>query len=342
MPDLSILPVSSESTFFFPLRTNAQYFDTAKARLKLEERVKQASLLHDRLLFEGGVYTATAWEQGSGRTLDWWMPPGSFDLADLVRDDEKFQPTGAQPYVKFDNYVFASGTAERQFRAQFHVLLDKMGAENLPWVDVQILQAPSELDNDIKELARRDHELIARRVSGTRFLQDKIAYNLNRDLMLASQLEMPASIDEFFSPLLREKIPHSPAVGFSTLGVAVPNWSTLSWTEIFELRRHPSLVEFRKKILTIERMAREALVEDASEADLKYEISKIITAEVADELYSLRETPEGVVRDVVLDLLTTPLSGISTVLTAIRGDVKLQSQNKSWTTVFFKLRNRLT
>jgi hypothetical protein len=71
MPDLSILPESSESTFFFPLRTNVQCFDTAEARLKLEERIKQASLLHDKLLFEGGVYTATAWEEGSGRTFDW-------------------------------------------------------------------------------------------------------------------------------------------------------------------------------------------------------------------------------------------------------------------------------
>src|ERR1044072_4356950 len=63
MTELSILSESS-STFFFPLRTNVQYFDTAEARLKLEERVKQASLLHDKLLFEGGLYTASSWEEG--------------------------------------------------------------------------------------------------------------------------------------------------------------------------------------------------------------------------------------------------------------------------------------
>jgi hypothetical protein len=340
MDSVSILAASSPSGFFFPLRTNVQYFDSAEARLKLEERVKQASLLYDNLLFEGGVYTATAWEEGSGRTFDWWMPPGAFDVADLARDDERFQPMGGEPYVKFDNFVFASGKAERQFRAQFHVLLNKMGAENLSWVDVQTFESNSELDSDIKELARLDRELVARHVAGTRFLHDKIAYNLNRDLVLISQLQMPASIDEFFSPLLNEKVRLDPAVGFSALEVAVPNWSTLKWDELFALREDPSLIEFRKKMESVERVAREAIAQTASPGDLKYEISQIITDELTEELYNLRETPKGVARDIALDLLTSPLSFASTVVTGIRGGAKLQSQKQSWITAFFKLRKR--
>jgi hypothetical protein len=342
MNELSILAKdNSSSTFFLPLRTNVQYFDSAEARLKLEERVKQASLLHDKLLFEGGVYTASAWEEHGGKVFDMWYPPESFDLDDIARDDEKFQPTGGEPYVKFDNYVFASGKAERQFRAQFHVLLHKMGADRLPWVDVQVFQAPSELDNDIKSLARDDHELVAAHISASSRLRDKIAYNLNRDLVLASQLQVAASIDDMFNPLVHGKAERDhaiqPALGFSTLEVAVPNWSSLQWEEVFELREHPSLVEFRKKMVTIERMAKEAVAQNAHR-DLRYEISQIITDEVSDELHSLRQTPQGVVRDVVMDLLTSPLTGISTLITAIRGDLQLQAQENSWTTAFFKLR----
>ena len=305
--------------------------------MKLEERVKQASLLYDNLLFEGGVYTATAWEEGGGKTFDWWDPPGSVDLEALVRDDERFQPTGREPYVKFNNYVFASGKAERQFRAQFHVLLSKMGADNLSWVDLQTFDAPPELNNDIKELARTDRELVARHVSGTRFLQDKIAYNLNRDLLLTSQLQMPASIDDFFSPLVHQKARRNSAEGFSALEVAIPNWSTLPWDEVFELRDHPSLIEFRKKMVTVERVAREAVAQKAPHDDLKYEISQIIAAELKEELYSLRETPKGVIRDIAMDLLTSPISGVSTAVTAMRGGAKLYSQRQSWTTAFFKL-----
>lgn len=344
MKELSIIPAeSSQNTFFFPLRTNVQYFDSPEARLKLEERVKQASLLHDSLLFEGGIYTASAWEGGGGKVFEMWYPPESFDLDALARDEERFQPTGGEPYVKFDNYVFASGKAERQFRAQFHLLLYKMGADTLPWIEVQVFAADSELDNEIKNLARKDQELVAGHISASRRLQDKIAYNLNRDLVLASQLQVAASLDEMFSPLVHQKAErdHSiqPALGFSALEVAVPDWSSLTWEEVFKLREHPSLVEFRKKMVTVERVAREAVSQDAH-TDLNHEISQIITAEVSEELYNLRETRAGVVRDVVIDLLTSPVSGISTLVTAIKGGATLQSQDKSWTTAFFKLRKR--
>jgi|GEM_PF-7037549 len=306
--------------------------------MRLEERVKQASLLHENLLFEAGLYTASAWEGDGGKTFDLWHPPGSFDLDALIRDDEKFQPTGGNPYVKFDNYVFASGPAERQFRAQFHVLLHKMGAEDLPWVTMQSFEAPSELDNDIKDMARKDHHLVAQHISASRRLQEKIAYNLNRDLTLTAQLQMPASMDELFSPIVHQKAHRYQPKGLAAWQVAVPNWSTLQWDEILRLREHLSLVEFQKKMVTVERMAKEAAAQ-SSQPDLRYEISRIITDEVTEELMNLRKTPKDVIRDVLIDLVTSPLSGVNTIVTAIRGDLQLQAQNKSWTTAFFKLRN---
>lgn len=338
MEILSIL--ESTSAFFFPLRTNVQYFDSPETRLKLEERVKQASLLHDKLVFEGGLYEATVWKrEGGGPVFDMWYPPGSFDLDILARGDETFQATGRERYLKFDNHVFASGEAERQFRAQFHVLLSRIPAESLPWIEVANLQLDSALDNEIKKVAREDEKLVGSSMpEASRFLRDKISYNLNRDLAVASILQVPASIDQLFSPLVHEKARHSTAEGFSALEVAIPNWSTLPWDEVFELRDHPSLIEFRKKMVTVERVAREAVTQDASDSDLKYEIPQIITDEVSEELKNLRTTPQEVMQDVLIDLVTSPISGISTLITAIRGETKLQAQTKSWTTAFFRLR----
>ena len=336
MDTLSVL-AESTSTFFFPLRTNVQYFDSPETRLKLEERVKQASLLYDKLLFEGGIYEATAWEGTGSKGFDMWYSPDPRDLDAIAREDETFRPTGNTPALLIDEKVFGSGKAARQFRAQFIVLLVKIRADTLPWINAQTFTIPSELDNEIKKLARDDHNLVEG-LTESSFLRDKIAYNLNRDLLIAAQLQMPASIDELFSPLVLEKAQRNATEGFSALEVAVPNWSTLPWDEVFKLREHPSLIEFRKKMVTVERVAREAMAQKVPHGDLKYEISQIITDEIAEELYNLRQTPEGVIRDVAIDLLTSPLSGVSTFVTAVRGDTQLERQNKSWTTAFFKLR----
>jgi hypothetical protein len=340
MEKLSILQDLSPSTFFFPLRTNVQYFDSPETRLKLEERVKQASLLHDKLLFEGGIYEATAWEGTGSKGFDLWYSPDPGDLEAIAREDETFRPTGNTPALLIDDKVFGSGKAARQFRAQFLVLLVKLRADKLPWISVGTFTIPTDLDNEIKKLARDDHDQVEG-LTASSFLRDKIAYNLNRDLLIAAQLGVPASIDDLFGPLVHQKAERDHqiqrALGFSALQVAVPNWSTLPWDEVFKLREHPSLVEFRKKMVTIERMAKEAVAQQAH-ADLKSEISRIITDEVSDELYNLRETEQGIMGDVIIDLVTSPLSGISTLVTAIKGDMKLQSQNKSWTTAFFKLR----
>jgi hypothetical protein len=52
------------STFFFPLRTNVGFFDAPENYLSLTERIKQASLLYDRLLFESGIYIVTVLPTG--------------------------------------------------------------------------------------------------------------------------------------------------------------------------------------------------------------------------------------------------------------------------------------
>jgi hypothetical protein len=344
MEDLSIKAVEPDpNTFFFPLRTNVQYFDSPTTRLSLEGRVKQASLLFEKLLFEAGLYHATVWErEGGGPSFDMWYPPNFLDLDKLDQDDESFRPSGGQPYVKFDNYVFASGTAERQFRAQFHGLLRKLNADSLPWIEIASFELPDEID--LKQLARDDEKLVEKVIpSASRFLRSKLSYNLNRDLILASGLQVAASLDDLFAPLVYEKARSTReitlALGFSALQVAVPDWSTLPWQEIVELRKDPSLVEFRNKMVAVERVAREAASQDKQ--DLSYEISQIITKELLEELSNIRVSQADVARDVTIDLVTGNVPMLGPVITGLRGEHRLHVQNESWTTAFMKLRRHV-
>jgi len=206
MQELSINTTdpSYSNTFFFPLRTNVQYFDSQETQLKLEERIKQAALLHDNLLFEAGTYHATVWErEGGGPSFDMWYPPSSSDLDPL---EDSFQPTGGQPVLLLDSFVFASGPAERQFRAQFHSLLRKFNAADLPWIKTEPFGLPNDIDNYVKQLGRDDEKLVQRLIpQASRFLRAKISYNLNRDLVVSGCLRVATSLDDLFSPLVHEK-----------------------------------------------------------------------------------------------------------------------------------------
>lgn len=110
--------------------------------------------------------------------------------------------------------------------------------------------------------------------------------------------------------------------------------------KFWQLREHPSLVEFRKKMIDVERVAREAASRN-DVPDLRYEISRIITDELSEELFNTRTTPDKLAFDIAIDLLAGSIPGISTVITAFRGDEKSRKENLSWTTTFFKLQKRI-
>src|SRR5438105_39691 len=105
----------SPSTFFFPLRTNVHYFDSPEQQLALTERVKQASLLYENLLFEGGMYDAVVWkdeERGGGPSFDMHIPPQ--DITDEFLKGYQHKPTGGEAHVLIDQYVFAAGEVDRR------------------------------------------------------------------------------------------------------------------------------------------------------------------------------------------------------------------------------------
>jgi hypothetical protein len=91
-----------ELLFFFPLRTNVGYFDTPDGYLSLIERIKQASLLYDRLVFEGGVFEATITEKGITNT---WQPPSQVNVQRLRRQWDSFRPTGGNAALYIRLYL---------------------------------------------------------------------------------------------------------------------------------------------------------------------------------------------------------------------------------------------
>jgi hypothetical protein len=151
-------------------------------------------------------------------------------------------------------------------------------------------------------------------------------------------------MDELFTPMLRQKAqrPREPVVaeGHTTLEVVVPNWSRIPWEEVLKLREHPAMVEFRKRMITIERVARESVSFDPS-LDLQDELRKVYEDDLMDEIESLRITGRDVAKDVAIDFTTgqVPVPGLSTIITEVRGLMKLRAEERSWVSPLLKLRN---
>ena len=113
----------------------------------------------------------------------------------------------------------------------------------------------------------------------------------------------------------------------------------LAWEEIVKLREYAAMAEFRKRIVTIERVAREAVAHDPS-LDLREEIRKVYEDDLMDEIESLRVTREGLAKDVTIDFTTglLPIPLLSTAVTGVRGLLKMGSEQRSWISTLLKLR----
>jgi hypothetical protein len=330
------------STFFFPLRTNAEFFALPQGYLSLLGRIKQASILYDSLLFEGGIYMATVGERGS---VDMWIPPKDVTEEQL---GVEFKSTGGEHYLRIrptgsdQGHVLLSGSVERRFRSEFHSILTELEADYLPWIKMQTFSLSAEGKKLVERLRREDEENRDLALpEGSRRLQGKILANLNHDLVLIASLQTAASIDPLYAPLLRQKTLGrrrvQSAPGFLALQVAIPNFATLPWETIVEVREHSALAEFREKMISIELMAKSALPEGETE-DLRYQVSQTITRELLREIAHLRPNLGEVAGDVILDLVLGLLPGpASATVTAFRGVMEVVGARQSWITAFLKL-----
>jgi len=337
---------SSNSTFFFPLRTNVEYFTSPEGFLTLERRVKQAAILYDVIILEGGIYTASAGPTGS---MDFWISPSQ------VTDEElrlKLEPSGGQHHLalaptgsrQFQTVV--SGPVERRFRSEFHSILKKLGPEYPKWIKMETYDLTSAAKSLASRISRNDEKNTNIAIpEGSHFLRNIILRNLNRDLILAGSLGSMASIDPLHLPILQKKMAaHGglrPASGFVALEVAVPDLSEVPWDVIAEVREHKAMMEFRHRIVQTENLVRTSLP-DADDAELRFQISQIITNELLNEIKNLRPTVKGVVANLTLDLLSglipPPWSAVSTLALNTPEIGKLFKTRTSWITMFMKLR----
>jgi hypothetical protein len=338
------------STVFFPLRTNVQYFETPKEFLSLEARIKQASILYDRIVFESGFYVAT---MGPDGVFDNYLPetnrptpdqletfarlksePGSFTIS--------VQPDPTKPFTPL-----LTSPIERFFVSEFHTLIDRLTSE-LDFDGVE--SAPVSLSKEGKEYAAR----LAREYldaegailpEGSPRVQGKIMQNLFGDLVLTSALGYANSVDPLHAPILERVIRGTgqgySARGFAALEFEVPNAANLPWETVAEVRAHPAIVEYRQRLFKAENTVRYMLLE-ASESDIKLEVAKELGQEHIDKaIAGIRSRGRELAGSVVWQVaggLFPPLGAVQTALSVGKDVADWNRERKTWLAVLAKLR----
>jgi hypothetical protein len=337
----------SVSTFFFPLKTNVQYFAMPERFLSLEARIKQALILYERVVFESGLYITAMGPDGAVRM---YTP-----MSQLAHSDRKsgvdqhhegfsvwIQPSGANTPPQ----LLYSSAIEYQFEVEFHTLFNKLttefGVDGLDMVDVHISQDGEQHSVLLAESYLKAEDAVL--PEGSKTVQKLIVQNLLQDLMLASALGYAFSIDPLHAPIL-DHIIHKTAglqiaPGPLTLELLVPHCAALPWEQIVQVRNDPAIAEFRRKVFVVEKTVRDMLPE-APKEEIEREVNNIITQELIGEVKA-RMAPRGskLVGNVILQLVGGLVSLIGFIQTGYSVGKDIANslrERKSWLAVLMRL-----
>jgi hypothetical protein len=345
-------PVEIPSTFFFPLRTNVRYFDTPEIYLSLEERLKQALILYDRVVFQDGVYQIWISERGTFEVI---RPRASSDQQVKFAGEQsrgvfhlQSKPSDAGPDVPFTTIMAAQ--TKRYFTADFGLLYEQARSKGIEGIELMPFELKPEFKDLASKLAEQDRDLQITTIQSETestdapFFKKAILKNLNMDLILISDLGWPSSLDPIHAPLVCMKARYSgslsPAPGFAALEFAVPYAGEAPWEELAEIRHIPSLVQFRKKLLEAENKAR-AMLGKHGEDDIRYEVGQIIKDELLKEISSLIPSSGDHIRNVALELagaiIPPPLGTAPAVIDVAKEIKDWLDMRHSWLTVFLRL-----
>lgn len=341
--------MTNGSQAFFPLRSNADYFSSPEAELALEQRIKQASILYDRIILEGGIYKALIGDDGA---WDLHVPRSKItgDMLRPERDEEHSDGRSLAVWANIPNTeprLLVSSNITHELFCQYETLIQKAHLYGVDWLDIeeyQLTPSGKRIAHSAEGLIKEHFEL--GKPSEGRFLRSRISSNLSHDLVMSQDMSCTISINMASANELLPTLGLAPATGWAGLQATLPNIGNIGWEEIAQERKSPSYMEFRKKLVQIETVVRGAL--DAGDIDTaQYEISlgqKVID-ELTEEMKGKTQTSGKIVRNalpgIVLDIVSSfgiPLPFISTAISSLKEFAEMQKQRHSWTATYFRLR----
>jgi hypothetical protein len=336
----------ADRSIFFGLRTNVQFFASNQGFASLANRLKVFSLLYDRIVVEGGVYTAHVGESASSE----FVTEGPQSAEDLrpVRT-RKGTPWGMTIQREGSEEVvpLISSTLVKTYRSQFYSILQPAIEAHVDWIRIAQFTAPGNplrrFDEPVDTLVRKwawDESGIPQEVYPRQppSLREKAFASLNLDLARAVVMGLDFAPDGIHQPLLMAKAKNSldidtEASGSGALLLMLPDVRTASWSEIKHLRRDKSLQRLRDRLREIEAGA-------PSEALLQAAVREALLKDIASRTPSWR----GTAISVSVNVVASAIPGLSTIMTSVSAGKEVADNWKNrnhWTAALLRARKYL-
>jgi hypothetical protein len=230
------------SRCFFPLRTSVELFDDATSP-RIESRIKQAAVLYDELLFERGMYEATA---TTDHLIEHVHAPENVTDQQIARANRRDPHVHAlRTVIEIDHPdippLVSEGRITGQYAAEFEFsLISRLTDFNDGWVtllDIADLKRDAFLAESPRQLRPRSDNADDHRLE---------AFALNafqRDQAAATFLGADFNISPLFAPAAGH-LTHTATE--NTLTYLCPYVGQCPWEQIAEFRAHDAAQHARQ------------------------------------------------------------------------------------------------
>jgi hypothetical protein len=356
---VSSAEISPVRRAWFPLRSNASYFEAPARSLDLEQRIKQMSLLSEELVFEMGMLDVTVADHGMS---SFWIPPRHLNEEEIRRRRDA-SGIGQQTSIMIapqsglgvpadfsQAHPLMVGTLERVFVAEYHLLLMESGLDGVDWVKWAV--PPADMIDEAKRSADLENrrEAIGSATSTlpklveNHFLDDSLKKDMNLDLALGGLMGVPVMVDELRAPVLEAKTADpdarhraGSAPGARALHALAPNFSLLPWADIIALHDDDAIGAFRARLLEFE-----AEVEARSEEEWEDAIRELALDEAIKKANDRIPRTTETVAEVAVDFLAGLVPGVSQAVTLAKAAATIQGareeRRNEWLAVLLTLR----
>lgn len=335
------------SRVFFPLRSNAGWFESEQARSDLEERIKQSLLVYDEVWFQDGRYLCFVGDDGF---IEFMMAPDAYPGD---RDGISYYRLGHPFELSVANvgeeswHPLLKGPALAAWEVDFYPILGKSGFLEDPAVTLALVDVPDREKARCKAEARQDVPRVQTEnvLHGNTYYQQLVVQTYYVDSVLACALNMPIAVDPTIAQLaLWKNSKITGELGLPTdrvmilnqvVKLAIPCLAGLSWEQVHSIRDSAVGRDFRKMIARIHDELTKEIPRLSNREDVKDVIARHFISELVDELRAISKTSTDVVLGIVANVM--PVVGAAATAKEIWDLIR---QRRSWVYLLLKCRPR--
>jgi hypothetical protein len=320
-----------QTQIYVPLRCNAGWFGDPDCRQRLERKLKIYSVLYDQVLFEDGRCHVSAGVDNQGMQMRWpgASYPGDRKKISFFAPESKFG-------VAFGGKQLFQSASFSSYEIDFLPIVCDAGIEDSTFIRWSNLKISPQLDGRIKQQVEAD--IAGKNYQGclpeNKYLASFLLESVYRDCSAARHLKLPFSVDLHSAPIidrLRQNARMAYPVELPTalfdywLTLDLPDFASLSWSEVCDLRETDAGISFRRMIHDVANRAKAALPDIHEQHDCESWLAKEFNKEVLKELSNRIVSPRKAVASLCLNII--PFG----IFPSVAKDISaLCSEQESW------------